>query len=62
MYWNMNYHVLEYTGNSKLYSTGKMKMYLKMYWNVLEFHFPFCVATLNELYLSLPFIKKLDEH
>ena len=46
MYWNMNYHVLEYTGNLKLYSTGKLKMYWKMYWNVLEFHYPFCVATL----------------
>ena len=41
MYWNLNYQVVEYTGISEVYSTGKVKMYWKMYWNVLEFHFPF---------------------
>ena len=41
MYWNLNYQVVECTGILEVYSTGKVKMYWKMYWNVLEFHFPF---------------------
>ena len=35
MYWNLKYH-----------NTGKIKLYWKMYWNVLEFLFQIWLATL----------------
>ena len=59
MYWNFRTqkitlfaHILECTGICSVYGTWKKYIYLKMYWNVLEFHLPIPVATLCRFSLA----------